>query len=90
MTSARAIRRKSLHEELAENLGEMIVSGELMPGTKVPERDLCEMFGVSRTPLREALKVLAAEGLVTLEPNRGAWVSKLTASLFLVYTTQIP
>ena len=74
----RPIRRKSLHEELAEAIGEMIVDGTLTSGHKIPERDLCEMFGVSRTPLREALKVLAAEGLVTLEPNRGAWVSEIT------------
>lgn len=75
----RPIRRKSLHEELAENIAEMIVDGSLSSGTKIPERELCEVFGVSRTPLREALKVLAAEGLVTLEPNRGAWVSEITA-----------
>lgn len=76
--SVRAIRRKSLHEELAEKLGEMIVNGELAPGTKIPERQLCEVFEVSRTPMREALKVLAAEGLVTLATNRGAWVSEIT------------
>ena len=50
----------------------------LAPASKVPERDLCEQFAVSRTPMREALKVLAAEGLVSLEPNRGAWVSQIT------------
>jgi DNA-binding GntR family transcriptional regulator len=44
----------------------------------VPEKDLCALFGVSRTPLREALKVLAAERLVSLEPNRGAWVTSVT------------
>lgn len=75
----RPIRRKSLHEELAESIAEMIVDGSLSSGTKIPERELSEVFGVSRTPLREALKVLAAEGLVTLEPNRGAWVSEITA-----------
>lgn len=75
----RAIKRKSLHQELAENLSQLIVNGDLAPGTKVPERQLCEQFGVSRTPLREALKVLASDGFVTLETNRGAWVSEITA-----------
>ncbi|MGK7652555.1 GntR family transcriptional regulator [Roseovarius sp. MMSF_3350] len=72
------LRRTSLHQELADGVRELIVSGQLAPGTKVPERELCEMFGVSRTPLREALKVLAFDRLVVLEPNRGAWVSQIT------------
>ena len=77
-TTGPQIRRRSLHEELTEALRELIVSGELRPGHKVPEKDLCELYGVSRTPLREALKVLATDGLVNLEPNRGAWVSRIT------------
>lgn len=64
--------------ELATALREMIIEGELPPGLRVPERELCERFGVSRTPLREALKVLATEGHVTLLPNRGARVATLT------------
>lgn len=72
------IERKSLHTELVERLQDLIIDGTLVPGTKVPEKELCEQFGVSRTPMREALKVLAADGLISLEPNRGAWVSKLT------------
>lgn len=72
------LRRRSLHEDVTEALREMIVSGELALGQKIPERELCEAYGVSRTPLREALKVLATDGLVTLEPNRGAWVSQIT------------
>lgn len=75
---ASSLRRRSLHEELADSLREMIVNGELPPGQKVPEKELCEHYGVSRTPLREALKVLATDGLVHLEPNRGAWVSQIT------------
>jgi DNA-binding GntR family transcriptional regulator len=55
-------------------LRDYIVEGNLAAGARVPERKLCEMLGVSRTPLREALKVLAAEGLVELLPNRGARV----------------
>ena len=65
----------SLHRELFEAVRELIVHGDLAPGSRVPERILCQRFGVSRTPLREALKVLAAEGLVTLLPNRGARVT---------------
>jgi DNA-binding GntR family transcriptional regulator len=72
------IPRKSLHAELVERLRNLIVEGTLAPGSKIPERALCEQFGVSRTPMREALKVLASEGLVSLEPNRGAWVSRIT------------
>ena len=75
-----AITRRSLHEELVSRLRAMIVDGTMAPGSKVPEKNLCERFAVSRTPLREALKVLAADGLVYLEPNRGAWVTELTVS----------
>lgn len=78
LTTVQAIKRTSLHEELAESLQQLIVDGTLPPGTKVPERELCERYSVSRTPMREALKVLAKEGLVTLEPNRGAWVTRIT------------
>lgn len=72
------IQRRTLHDELVERLREMINSGDLAAGAKIPERELCERFVVSRTPLREALKVLASEGLVKLTPNRGASVAKLT------------
>jgi DNA-binding GntR family transcriptional regulator len=67
-----------LHDLLVERLREQIVVGTLAPGEKVNEKALCEAFGVSRTPLREALKVLAHEGLVALTPHRGAQVSHLT------------
>jgi len=72
------IVRRSLHDELIDRLREMIVTGDLEPGTKVPEQNLASKFGVSRTPLREALKVLASEGLITLTPNKGATISQLT------------
>lgn len=72
------IARKTLHQELVDRLQLLIISGELTPGAKVPEKALCTRFGVSRTPLREALKVLASAGLVRLEPNRGAWVTLVT------------
>jgi DNA-binding GntR family transcriptional regulator len=72
------IVRRSLHGETANQLRDMIVEGGLKPGQKIPEQELCGRFGVSRTPLREALKVLAAEGIVQLLPNRGAVVAKIT------------
>lgn len=72
------IVRQTLHEEVVARLRDMIVEGELTPGSRVPERELCSLFGISRTPLREAVKVLASEGLVELMPNRGATVAILT------------
>lgn len=74
----RSINRPTLHEELVERLQQMIVEGTLAAGAKVPERELCEKLNVSRTPMREALKVLAADGLLILEPNRGARVRPIT------------
>jgi DNA-binding GntR family transcriptional regulator len=71
------IARRSLSTELVERLRDMIVEGTLKAGDKISEPDLCETFGVSRTPLREALKVLSAEGLVLLTPNRGATVARI-------------
>jgi DNA-binding GntR family transcriptional regulator len=68
----------SLHGELLAALRDYIVEGHLADGARVPERLLCERFGISRTPLREALKVLAAEGLIDLLPNRGARVRELS------------
>jgi len=67
--------RRPLHEEAADRLRDMIVEGELAPGERIREQALCNRLGVSRTPLREAMKMLAAEGLVILQPNRGAVVS---------------
>lgn len=72
------IERRALHEEVAERLREMITEGALAPGSRLNERVLCERLGVSRTPLREAFKVLAAERLVELNPNRGAIVARLS------------
>jgi DNA-binding GntR family transcriptional regulator len=74
------IHRGSLHDDVTLLLRKMIFDGELQPGEKIVEQALCDRFGVSRTPLREALKVLAAEGLVDLLPRRGAVVTKITAA----------
>jgi DNA-binding GntR family transcriptional regulator len=67
-----AIPRANLHEQVAQRLRQMLVEGRIAPGGKLNERELCEVLEVSRTPLREAIKMLAAEGLVELVPNRGA------------------
>ena len=69
---------QSLHGEILSRLRDHIVEGNIPDGDRIPERQLCEMLGISRTPLREALKVLAAEGLVELLPNRGARVRQLS------------
>lgn len=69
----------SLHDGLLTALRDYIVEGNLADGARIPERLLCERFGISRTPLREALKVLAAEGLIDLLPNRGARVRALSS-----------
>jgi len=78
MAAHTVIPRQSLHLELAPLLRDMITNGELKAGEKIHEPNLCERFGVSRTPLREALKLLAAEGLVQITVNRGAIVAKIT------------
>jgi DNA-binding GntR family transcriptional regulator len=67
-----------LHEDVVARVRHLLLEGAIPPGTRVPERELCESFGISRTPLREALKVLAAEGLIVLLPNRGARAARLT------------
>jgi DNA-binding GntR family transcriptional regulator len=70
--------RKTLHHEVVTQLRNMIVEGVLRPGSRISESRLCDHFGISRTPLREALKVLYVEGLVLLVPNRGSWVVRIT------------
>jgi len=78
MSTQPAILRRTLHDELVTLLRNMIMGGELKPGSRIAESRLCTHFGVSRTPLREALKVLSAEGLVRLLPNKGATVVRVT------------
>ena len=72
------IDRPALHQELAERLRDMIVQGTLAGGESLNERELCAHFGVSRTPLREAMLVLASEGLIELIPRYGARVAMQT------------
>ena len=72
------IPRAALHEQVAHRLRQMLVEGAIAPGSKLNERELSELLNVSRTPLREAIKMLAAEGLVELLPNRGAIALALT------------
>lgn len=74
-----SIPRQVLHQEVAVRLRQRIVEGQLAPGAKLNERELAELLNVSRTPLREAIKMLAAEGLVELLPNRGAVVAQMSA-----------
>ena len=72
------IPRAALHEQVAHRLRQMLVENRIAPGAKLNERELSEVLSVSRTPLREAIKMLAAEGLVELLPNRGAIAVELS------------
>lgn len=77
--SKRPLQRRSLHVQAVDLIREMIIGGKLAAGARLVEAELCDMFAISRTPLREALRVLEAEGLVTFYPNRGAVVSRISA-----------
>ena len=68
----------SLHDDVASQLRNYIFDGHLRPGSFIDEVTLCELWSISRTPLREALKVLSAEGLVRHEPRRGCFVNEVT------------
>jgi DNA-binding GntR family transcriptional regulator len=72
------IAQTALYQEVAERLRQRIFSHELPPGTWIDEQALAVDYGISRTPLREALKVLASEGLVTLKPRRGCYVTEIS------------
>ncbi len=71
------LKRTGLHLRAADRMRAMIIRGELEPGSSTQETKLSESLGVSRTPLREAMKVLAAEGLVELRPNRSPRIAEL-------------
>jgi DNA-binding GntR family transcriptional regulator len=72
------IARSALYEEVAERLRTRIFAHDLPPGSWIDEQALADEFGISRTPMREALKVLASEGLVLLKPRRGCYVTELS------------
>jgi DNA-binding GntR family transcriptional regulator len=78
MAALAPLTPKALYEEVAERLRERIFRRELPPGSWIDELKLAEEYGISRTPLREALKVLAAEGLVTMKLRRGAYVTEVS------------
>ena len=78
MSEVIAIPRQVLHQTVAVRLRQRIVEGQIAPGAKLNERELSEALQVSRTPLREAIKMLAAEGLVELLPHRGAVAAQLS------------
>ena len=72
------IAQTALYQEVAERLRQRIFAHQLPPGARIDEQALAIDYGISRTPLREALKVLAAEGLVTLRPRRGCFVTEIS------------
>ncbi|MGD9872501.1 MAG: GntR family transcriptional regulator [Thauera sp.] len=76
--NASRIAPVALYQEVAERLRQRIFAHELPPGTWIDEQALAVHYGISRTPLREALKVLASEGLVTLKPRRGCYVTEIS------------
>ncbi|WP_428419803.1 GntR family transcriptional regulator [Methylibium sp.] len=76
---AGALPDRALYEQVAEALRTRILSHRLAPGSWIDEKALAVEYGISRTPLREALKVLAAEGLVTMKLRRGAYVTEVSA-----------
>ena len=76
--SAVSLAPRALYEEVAELLRQRIFQRELAPGSWIDEMKLAEEYGISRTPMREALKVLATEGLVTMKVRRGAYVTEVS------------
>ena len=78
MKSGIAITNRSLHDQVASRIRDLIIEGTLEPGSRIDEAHLIEELGVSRTPFREALRTLAAEGLVIVHPSKGSIVRKLT------------
>lgn len=72
------ITRAALHTQVADALRDQIVKGELPPGSKLNEVELCASMGISRTPLREAIKILEAESLIEIRPHKGAAVAEIS------------
>ena len=80
MNSNTSLAPKPLYQEVAERLREAIFAHELAPGSWIDEQALAVQYGISRTPMREAIKVLAAEGLITMKMRRGAYVTEVSKS----------
>ena len=80
MNSNTSLAPKPLYLEVAERLREAIFAHELAPGSWIDEQALAIQYGISRTPMREAIKVLAAEGLITMKMRRGAYVTEVSKS----------
>jgi DNA-binding GntR family transcriptional regulator len=74
------LNNRPLYEDVADKLREQIFSKKLLPGSWLDEQSLADQFGISRTPMREAIKVLASEGLVTIKMRRGAYVTEVFRS----------
>jgi DNA-binding GntR family transcriptional regulator len=71
------LNNRPLYEDVADRLREQIFAKQLAPGSWLDEQSLANQFGISRTPMREAIKVLASEGLVTIKMRRGAYVTEI-------------
>ena len=78
LSAAKSLAPRALYEEVAELIRQRIFSRELEPGSWIDELQIAKAYGISRTPLREALKVLAAEGLITMKVRRGAYVTEVS------------
>jgi DNA-binding GntR family transcriptional regulator len=74
------IHKETLHDQVASRVRDLIIEGELEPGSRIDETTLVRQLGVSRTPFRESLRTLAAEGLIVIRPSRGSQVRKLSHS----------
>ena len=80
MNSKSLLSPRPLYEEVAERLRTSIFSHELAPGSWIDEQAIAKEYGISRTPMREAIKILAAEGLITMKMRRGAYVTEVSKS----------
>jgi DNA-binding GntR family transcriptional regulator len=78
VTTARSVPHGAAGTRIADRLRSAILDGDYRPGTRIRQEDLAELHGASRVPVREALRILESEGLVTLVANTGAWVSRLS------------
>src|SRR5512137_2832064 len=79
-TAPRSLSPRALYQEVAERLRQQIFARQLEPGSWIDEQKIAAEYGISRTPLREALKVLAVEGLVTMKLRRGAYVTEMSTT----------